>query len=104
MKTWHLSLCVTIAAATCSVHGALNIPGADGSDGVFSPTTNTNVDLSQSATGNWNDNNTSNAGKGVYDHTKWAVVFKYSSVRIPANVTVSFNNHPSKAPVVWLVS
>jgi len=32
------------------------------------------------------------------------VVFRYTSVNIPAGVTVTFTNHPSRAPVVWLVS
>ena len=42
-------------------------------------------------------------GKGIYDATRWVVVFKYSSVNIPAGVTVTFTNHPSRAPVVWVV-
>jgi hypothetical protein len=46
---------------------------------------------------------TANAGKGIYDPVKWAVVFKYTSVNIPTGVTVTFKNHPSHAPVVWLV-
>ena len=48
----------------------------------------------------WDDPAT---GDGIYDGTKWAVVFKYASVDIPANVTVTFKNHSSYAPVVWLV-
>lgn len=40
----------------------------------------------------------------MYDPDKWAVVFRFSSVNIPSNVTVTFTNHPSRAPVVWLVS
>ena len=66
-------------------------------------TANVQVDLSQAVTGTWSANNTANAGKGIYDPVKWAVVFKYSSVNIPAGVTVTFKNHPSGAPVVWLV-
>jgi hypothetical protein len=42
-------------------------------------------------------------GDGIYDPLEWAVVFKYSSVTINANRTLSFLNHPSKAPVIWLV-
>src|SRR5690606_28163113 len=34
---------------------------------------------------------------------QWAVVFRYSTVTIPAGVTVTFKNHPSYAPVIWLV-
>jgi len=61
------------------------------------------IDLSQAVTGAWDLDNTANAGKGVYDGEKWAVVFKYSSVIIPAGVTVTFKNHPANPPVVWLV-
>lgn len=82
----------------------LTIPGADGSDGAFSPSgTNVVVDLSQAATGAW-DSPSPMAGKGVYDATKWAVVFKYTSVNIPSGTTVRFLNHSKRAPVVWLVS
>jgi hypothetical protein len=82
---------------------ALNIP-SDGSDGNFSPGSDIEVDLSQAVTGNWDDDNTANTGNGIYDPLKWAVVFKYASVNIPVGVTVTFKNHPSHAPVVWLVS
>jgi hypothetical protein len=52
-------------------------------------------------TGQWDQAGT---GFGVYDAEKWAVVYKYNSVTIPAGVTVTFANHASGAPVVWLVS
>ncbi|MEK6675979.1 MAG: hypothetical protein AABZ47_10040 [Planctomycetota bacterium] len=78
------------------------VPGADGSDGPFTPTTNVTVDLSAAIPRVW-DSESQIAGRGVYDYDKWAVVFKYASVSIPANVSVTFTNHPSRAPVVWLV-
>jgi plastocyanin len=81
---------------------ALPIP-SDGSDGNFAPGSNIEVDLGQAITGTWSDNNSANAGKGIYDPVKWAVVFKYASVNIPAGVTVTFKNNASRAPVVWLV-
>lgn len=76
---------------------------SDGSDGPFNPSANVTVDLSAAVTARWDTNNAANAGKGVYDSEKWAVVFKYQSVSIPSNVTVKFKNHPANAPVVWLV-
>ncbi len=79
---------------------------SDGSDGAFAPdgsVTNLVIDLSLATDGVWSQDNSANAGNGVYDPDKWAVVFKYSSVNIPAGVTVSFKNHRSRAPVVWLV-
>jgi hypothetical protein len=83
---------------------ALTIPGADGSDGVLTLTQSTVIDLSKAVPGTWNAANGANAGKGVYDADKWAVVYKYSSVDLSPGVTVTFKNHPSGAPVVWLVS
>ncbi len=85
-------------------HAQLNIPGADGSDGPLVITNNTVIDLRQAGTAAWDANNAANAGKGIYDSNKWAVVFKYSSVTIASGATVTFANHGSRAPVVWLVS
>ena len=96
-----LALLATLAA-TPAAHAQLNIP-SDGSDGVFAPITNVVIDLRLATTGNWDINNSGNAGYGVYDWTKWAIVFKWQSVFIPTNVTVTFINHGSRAPVVWLV-
>jgi hypothetical protein len=90
-----------LVAAACPLHAQLTIP-SDGSDGAFNPATNIEIDLSQAVTGTWNTPS-SNPGKGIYDPNKWAIVFKYSSVNVPAGVTVTFKNHPSNPPVVWLV-
>jgi len=79
----------------------LTIPGADGSAGVMHFTVNTEIDLSQAVAGTWNAPGTTN---GVYDGTQWAVVFKPSSLTIDPGVTITFKNHPSRAPVVFLVS
>lgn len=84
--------------------GDIVVPGANGTDGVLNITTNTVIDLSQAVTAAWDSDNSTNEGKGVYDASKWAVVFKYSSVTIRSNATVTFRNHASRAPVVWLVS
>jgi hypothetical protein len=95
------SIAGVLLALSWSISYALDIPGADGSDGAFSPTSNVTIDLSTALTGSWS---APGSGNGVYDPNKWAVVFKYSSVDIPAGVTVTFKNHDSRAPVVWLVS
>src|SRR5687767_14795514 len=97
-----LMLLASLIPAT-NTFAALAIP-SDGSDGVLDITASTKIDLSQAVTGAWDANNGANAGKGVYDASKWAVVFKYSSVNIRAGATVTFANHPSRAPVVWLVN
>ena len=96
-KTTSLLLAAFFGALTA--HAQLSIP-SDGSDGAFNPTTNVEIDLGLATTALWNS---PGSGNGVYDTEKWAVVFKYSSVNIPAGVTVTFKNHPSYAPVVWLV-
>ncbi|MBP5638066.1 MAG: hypothetical protein J6X55_01200 [Victivallales bacterium] len=99
-------------AATCLLSAscclALNIPGADGSDGALKITKKdcTNgiytIDLGRAATKQW-DAKPTTAGCGVYDPEKWAVVFKYSSIQIDKGCTVKFVNHPSNPPVYWLV-
>ena len=96
-----IALVVTLSLPAAA---AITVPGADGSDNVLNITDNTEIDLSQAVTGTWNQNNSANAGKGVYDPAKWAIVFKYSSVTVAAGKTLTFKNHPSRAPVVWLVS
>lgn len=109
MKTIFHPLSIIALLMTHVVSAAIIVPGADGSDGdgsdgVLNITENTVIDLSQAVDGVWDLDNTANTGKGVYDAAKWAVVFKYSSVTVDAGVTLSFANHPSRAPVVWLVS
>jgi hypothetical protein len=106
MKTSSLipvGFALLVAAMVPAARAQLNIP-SDGSDGALVITTNTVIDLSQAVTASWDANNSANAGKGIYDSNKWAVVFKYSSVVINTNCTVTFSNHASRAPVVWLVS
>ena len=53
--------------------------GSTGADGTFGPASNTTINLALAGTG---------AGFGVYDSTHWAVVFNYTTVNIPAGVTV----------------
>src|SRR3954454_8739311 len=98
-----LLVAISIAALAPRSHAQLAIP-SDGSDGALNITSNTVIDLSQAVTGVWSNNNSANAGKGIYDPAKWAVVFKYSTVNIASNATLTFTNHSTHAPVVWLVS
>lgn len=67
------------------------------------------IDLDTAVDGAWDttaggDVTGDGVADGVYDAQQWAVVFKYTSIDIPANVTVSFENHRSGAPVVWLAT
>ncbi len=75
--------------------------GSDGSDGVFNPSGNVTVDLGLAIPGD--ALTTPGSGNGVYDAARWVVCFKYTSVNIASGRTVTFTNHPSRAPVVWLV-
>ncbi len=102
MKTHILS--VLFGALPLAAIADINVPGANGTDGVLNITANTVIDLSLAPDGTWDQDNSANASKGVFDPEKWAVVFKYSSVNIANGATVTFKNHASRAPVVWLVS
>lgn len=64
------------ALLTVSAFGQIIVPGADGSDGAFNPTTNVTINLALADAGAWNGPNP-NPGEGVYDPDKWAVVFRY---------------------------
>lgn len=87
-----------LAGTAAALPASLAIP-SDGSDGAFAPTESVVIDLSEALTGPWD---TAGTGAGVYDPEQWAVVFKFSTINIPAGVTVTFANHPSRAPVIWL--
>ena len=100
----------SLACTTAICFGQLTVPGTTGagagSDGDFAPTANITIDLSLAtdrASVKWDADNKANKGNGIYDREKWAVVFKYASVNIPAGVTVTFKGNRSNAPVVWLV-
>jgi len=103
------TLTVALLLAAALSQAAIDIPGADGSDGSLHVGANTIIDLSKAPSATWDTasspsgNNGSNAGNGVYDPTQWAVVFKYASVTVEAGATLTFVNHPTRAPVVWLV-
>lgn len=102
---------LTALALTSVAQAQLNIP-SDGSDGDLIVTEDTVIDLGQATAGQWDANNSARAGRGVYDASRWAVIFKYRSVRIAGRTneqgqlvgaTLRFRNHPTYAPVVWLV-
>src|ERR1039457_3085517 len=55
--------------------------GSDGSDGPFNPTANTVINMALHPNG----------------------IYQYTSVNIPANVTVTFIPNANNTPVYWLV-
>jgi len=81
---------------------AIEIPEADGSDGVLNPSVNLQIDTRLAATTNWYLASPA-SGDGIYDPVKRVVVYKYTSVNIPTNVTMSFIANETSAPIVWLV-
>jgi hypothetical protein len=104
MKRPIFSATLCLLAVVASVDAAIVVPGANGTDGALNITQDTVIDLSRAVTGSWDQDNTANAGNGVYDANKWAVVFKYTSVNVLAGKKLTFKNHATRAPVVWLVS
>lgn len=100
--TSRLSCLAVLLLTPLATHAGLNVP-SDGSDGELVISQSTVTDLRLATTGHWDGNNLTNPGNGVYDPEKWAVVFKFKSVRIDAGATNTFINHASRAPVVWIV-
>ena len=107
LKTQLAALALAFTAIVPSLHAQLTLPTTDVSDGALNITNSgvTSIDLTLATYGiSWTNNNAGNAGHGVYDPAQWAVVFKYSSVYIASNATVTFINNQTHAPVVWLVN
>ena len=98
-----LILFAVVAGLTSSARAqVINPPPSGGyTDGAFDPSSSTTKNLALATTGTWDSPSSGN--NGVYDPDQWAVVFKYTSVRIRNNVNINFSNHPTTAPVVWLV-
>lgn len=95
------SIVVGLFAMAGSAWAQISIP-SNGSSGTLEAAGQTyEIDLSLARTGRWDDTNV--GPNGIYDPEKWAIVFHYTSVNIPAGTTVVFKNHPKNPPVVWLV-
>lgn len=70
--------------------------GSNGSDLAFNPPAGSYVvDLRLAGSG---------PGTGVFDSTRFAIVFNYTTINVSSATTVTFINHTSNAPVVWLAS
>lgn len=75
------SLAVILLALTANSWAQVN-SGSNGSDGAFTPTqTNTVINMADHPTG----------------------IYQFTTVNIPAYVTVTFLPNPNNTPVVWLV-
>lgn len=99
-----LGFCALVPVAAL---GQIVIPGANGSDGalVIPGGTLVTKDLALADTQpDWESQPNPNPGEGVYDPNRWAVIYRYTSVTVNSNARVAFSNHPSRAPVLWLVS
>jgi hypothetical protein len=103
LATAALGLFIFVGGESKAGGPALLDVGSDGSDGDLVVAANRTIDLSLAVPAPW-DTPSPVPGSGVYDAEKWAVVFKYSSVTINASRFLTFTNHPSRAPVVWLVA
>jgi hypothetical protein len=87
-------------ALVVSALGQINVPPGNW-DGSLNITTDTTIDLSFAADGDWDSGVSS--GEGTYDADQWAIVFHYEDVSIAGGATLTFVNHPKSAPVVWIV-
>jgi len=74
------SACFSALALSTSLNAQVN-SGSDGSDGALNPTSNLAIDMADRPDG----------------------IYHYTSVNIPADVTVSFIPNAGNKPVVWLV-
>jgi hypothetical protein len=72
--------CAALCNSTLHLHAQLT-SGSDGTDGVFSPTANTRIDMSQRPDG----------------------IYQFTSVNIPTGITVTFIPNANNTPVVWLI-
>jgi hypothetical protein len=103
-KIYLAALVLAFIVIAPALRAQISVPCADGSDGALDLTSGTNViNLANAITGIWT-NSSGSPGNGIYDPAQWAVVFKYSSVNIASNTMLTFTNHPTHAPVVWLVN
>ncbi len=73
------SFALAFAAALLPVRAQINT-GSDSHDGAFTPTQNTGIDLADHLDG----------------------IYQYTSVNIPAGVTVTFTPNANNTPVIWL--
>ena len=82
MKTSHCKLLAVLAAILLPLAGLAQVnSGSDGHDGALNPTGNLVINMADHPDG----------------------IFHYTSVNIPAGVTVSFLPNAGNKPVVWLV-
>jgi hypothetical protein len=79
------------------------LSGSDGSDGALNITADREINLALAVPRTW-DTASPVPGRGVYDADQWAVVFKYTTINIASGATVTFRNHSSGAPIVWLAT
>lgn len=108
MRCVHLGMMgVLMFVAGFAAMGQLALPPYQnpGSDTDFTVAADITVDLSRAVYADqdkeWDE--TPGAGNGVYDPRQWAVIFRFTDVNIDEGATVRFTNHPSRAPVIWLV-
>ncbi len=82
----------------------IDIGTLDASDGALTLSNfqTRTFNLNEAAIGNW-DSPAPIAGKGVYDNTYFATVYKFSFLSMPSNATINFINRANGSPVVFLI-
>lgn len=101
--SWRVKASVFALLCVGGAHAQINIGTTNASDGAIDLTSQSlTLNLGEAANAAW-DAPAPVAGKGVYDASRWAVVYKLSSLNIDAGYALLFRRHPSGAPVVILV-
>lgn len=99
-RLWALSFALAVSGVAFAQIDIGTTNAGDGANVTISGATTWN--LAEATTSTWNAPPPV-PGKGVYDPTYWAVVYKFGNLTINAGATLSFLNHPTNAPVVILV-
>jgi len=107
MKRWNaVLLWVLVFGLTRDARGQLSVPGQDW-DGSLTIGADTTIDLDRAAVGDWDvapSDPQRVPGDGIYDASRWAVVFHYTVVPSDSGATLSLDTHATGVPLVWLVS
>jgi hypothetical protein len=99
-----VTLASLLVATSAFASAQIDIGTLDSSDGASTWSNPFNplfINLAEASTGTW-DGISPVPGKGIYDPSKWVVVYKFSSINWGGNYGVVLQPHPSGAPAVFL--
>lgn len=99
-----VSLAALTVLGSSSAFALIDVGTTDASDGAINVNSFENrvLALSEASPANW-DAVSPVPGKGVYDNNVFAVVYKFSTLNIPLNASITFSNRANTCPVVIIV-